>query len=164
MAYLSSACFRSIIARVEILPENILPDSLYHCRSPSLDKHRLLSASTTENSSNSFIHTLLSQKNIYKKQFHVPYSVWPSWVHRSYDVKLVTQRVLLELRTSIFINLGSDAIIPTDPVELSYWVIQNMPLEDNQRLFLLNINNPNQRLRAVLSILQQVLQGFSFHC
>lgn len=147
----------SIIARVEILPENILSDSLYDCRSLSLDKHRLLPTSTAENNSISggFIRTLLSQKNIYEKQFHVPYSVWPSWVHRSYDVKFVTQRVLQELRTSIFISLGSDAIIPTDPVDLSYWVIQNLPLENNQRLFLLNINCPNQRLRAVLSILQQ---------
>ena len=129
-----------------------------------MDKHRLLPTSTAENNSLSggFIRTLLSQKNIYEKQFHVPYSVWPSWVHRSYDVKFVTQRVLQELRTSIFISLGSDAIIPTDPVDLSYWVIQNLPLENNQRLFLLNINCPNQRLRAVLSILQQVLLNILF--
>ena len=47
-------------------------------------------------------------------------------------------------------------IIPRDPIGLSYWIIQNLPLEDGQRLQLLSINNPNQRLRAELSILQQV--------
>ena len=85
--------YRILIATVEVLPENILPDSLYDCRSLSLDKHRLLPANGKNNTG--FIGTLLSQKNIYEKQYNIPYSVWPTWVHRSYDLKFVTQVKLL---------------------------------------------------------------------
>lgn len=100
--------------------------------------------------------SLLSQKRIYDKQYKIPQSVWPSWIHRSYDLQFVAQRVLLELRTSIFVDVGSGSIVPRNPIDLSYWVIQNLPLDDDLRLQLLSINNPNQRLRAELSILQRV--------
>ncbi len=145
--------FRITIARVQVLPENLVPDSLYHCRSCSLDKCRLFPPTSSDIS----VTSLLSQKRIYDKQYKVPYSVWPSWIHRSYDLQFIAQRVLLELRTSIFVDVGSGSIVPRNPVDLSYWVIQNLPLEDDLRLQLLSINNPNQRLRAELSILQRVI-------
>jgi hypothetical protein len=46
--------------------------------------------------------------------------------------------------------------LPKDPVELSYWVAQAMPLVDEQRLSLLQINSPIQRLRWELCILEKV--------
>ncbi|KAK4014670.1 hypothetical protein OUZ56_027187 [Daphnia magna] len=140
-----------IIARVQILPEMEVSDSLYCCRSYSIDKHRLSPAT----SSNISIASLLSKKRIYDLQYKIPYSIWPSWVHRSYDLQFVAQRVLLELRTSIFVDVGSGSIVPRNPIDLSYWVIQNLPLDDDLRLQLLSINNPNQRLRAELSVLQR---------
>merc|ERR1712071_718992 len=91
----------------------------------------------------------------YRKQYQVPYSVWPCWVHKSYDLLLISERVLDELKRTIFVDMKTMDIIPRDPIGLSYWIIQNLPLEDGQRLQLLSINNPNQRLRAELSILQQ---------
>lgn len=63
--------------------------------------------------------------------------------------------MLDELKRTIFVDSETVAIIPRDPIDLSYWIIQNLPLEDSQRLQLLAINNPNQRLRAELSILQK---------
>ena len=105
----------------------------------------------------------MSKKRIYDKQYKIPFSIWPSWIHRSYDLQFIAQRVILELRTSIFVgssafaDVGSGSIVPRNPVDLSYWVIQNLPLDDELRLQLLSINNPNQRLRAELSILQRVI-------
>ncbi|EFX70803.1 hypothetical protein DAPPUDRAFT_112386 [Daphnia pulex] len=145
------------IARVQILPELEVSDSLYQCRSYSLDKHRLSTATSSDIS----VASLLSKKRIYDKQYKIPFSVWPSWIHRSYDLQFIAQRVMLELSTSIFVgssafaDVGSGSIVPRNPVDLSYWVIQNLPLDDELRLELLSINNPNQRLRAELSILQR---------
>lgn len=144
-------CFCSIIKiLVQVLPENNLQDSLYDCRSMSLDRWRMLPA----NEKNSPAAALLSKERLYSKQYHIPYSAWPSWVHRSYDLHLVAHRVRSELQKSIFLKQGIN--VPKDPVELSYWIIQNLPLEDYHRLKLLNINNPCQRLRAELSILEMV--------
>lgn len=150
MLYLSS---RIIIARVFIMPENKLPDSLYSCRSLSLDKYRLCEASTKEPPA----MPLVAKNRVYDKQYKIPCSTLPTWVHRSYDLQYIAQRVLLELRTSIFVDVGSGTIVPLDPIDLSYWVIQNLPLDDDLRLQLLSINNANQRLRAELTILQRVI-------
>jgi hypothetical protein len=46
--------------------------------------------------------------------------------------------------------------LPKDPTELSYWVAQAMPLIDEQRLSLLQINSPIQRLRWELCVLEKV--------
>jgi hypothetical protein len=46
--------------------------------------------------------------------------------------------------------------LPKDPTELSYWVAQAMPLLDEQRLSLLQINSPIQRLRWELCVLEKV--------
>lgn len=148
--------FRILVASVRILPEVQLQDSLYDCRSLSLDKHRLDPGPL----GSSIVRAFRSQKRLYEKQYQIPYSVWPSWVSRLYDLELLAYRVRQELVQSVFLKLNSSSSgtvhIPPDPVDLSYWVVQNLPLEDDQRLQLLNINNANQRLRAELSILQRV--------
>jgi hypothetical protein len=46
--------------------------------------------------------------------------------------------------------------LPNDPAELSYWVAQALPLLDEQRLSLLQINSPIQRLRWELCVLEKV--------
>lgn len=43
-----------------------------------------------------------------------------------------------------------------DPVELSFWVCKNLPLDDSQRLNLLSIDNAVQRLRCALSVMEKV--------
>jgi hypothetical protein len=47
--------------------------------------------------------------------------------------------------------------LPNDPTELSYWVAQALPLLDEQRLSLLQINSPIQRLRWELCVLEKVI-------
>ena len=46
--------------------------------------------------------------------------------------------------------------MPDDATELSYWVTQNLPLDDSLRLHLLSINNSIQRLRCALSMILKV--------
>ena len=43
-----------------------------------------------------------------------------------------------------------------DPVELSFWVCKNLPLDDSQRLNILSIDNAVQRLRCALSVMEKV--------
>lgn len=46
--------------------------------------------------------------------------------------------------------------LPKDPIKLSYWVTQNIPLDDSLKLHLLSINNAIQRLRCALHIMDKV--------
>lgn len=52
-------------------------------------------------------------------------------------------------------TLKSDCM-PFNPRDFSYWVAANLPLDDNQRLFLLGINEVTERLRQELKILEEV--------
>ncbi|RWS01038.1 protein cereblon-like protein [Dinothrombium tinctorium] len=53
---------------------------------------------------------------------------------------------------------------PSKPTEFSYWVAKNLPLDDSQRLELLSLNCPIQRLRWELSILQKYLYLCCCNC
>lgn len=43
------------------------------------------------------------------------------------------------------------------PLDFSFWVAANMPLDDNLRLQILSINCPTQRLRRELEIVRKVI-------
>ena len=108
-----------LTARVRILGEVNLPsDSLYECRSFSLDKHRLGKASASR---------AAFQRRLYRSQYSVPYSVWPSWLHQSYDLQLLDQQA----RSTLLIRslLPPNPVPLLDPVGLSYWMAHNLPME-----------------------------------
>jgi cereblon len=46
--------------------------------------------------------------------------------------------------------------MPQDPVEFSFWVAGNLPLDDAMKLHLLQVDNAVQRLRCELSIMKKV--------
>lgn len=52
-------------------------------------------------------------------------------------------------------TLSSDKM-PNDATKLSYWVTQNVPLDDSLKLHLLSINSAEQRLRCALNIICKV--------
>ena len=145
-----------MVATIEILPEINLTDVLYYPRSSSLDRYRALPPAVMGQICDNE-HAMQTRK--WKKQYQFSCSVWPAWVYQSYDLQLLGELVRQELRKSVYVHESScGAALPRDPIDLSYWVIKNLTLEDEQRLLLLSINNPNQRLRAELSILRQVEQ------
>ena len=54
--------------------------------------------------------------------------------------------------------------IPSDPVELSFWVAMNLPIDDAQRLRVLQMDCAVPRLRMELSLLKKVskMQSYIF--
>lgn len=76
---------------------------------------------------------------------------WPPWVYKMYDKELLIKRVKQELQKWDD-TLRSDKL-PNNATELSYWVTQNIPLDDSLKLHLLSINNAIQRLRCALHII-----------
>ena len=123
---------------------NLPTDSLYECRSFSLDKKRLGKPGASR---------ATSQRRLYRSQYSVPYSVWPSWVHQAYDLQLLDQQA----RSASLIRslLPPNPVPLLDPVGLSYWMAHNLPMEYEDRLPLLSINNANQRFRALISIMEK---------
>ncbi|XP_066999546.1 protein cereblon [Anabrus simplex] len=124
----------NITARVRILPEVMLPDPLMEVRITSLDRNR---------------HTNPLRKRAFRNRDAVS-TRWPAWVHSQYDCHLLVKKVMVHLA---HLQLGRNNAIPADPVELSFWVAQCLPLRDEQKLNLLQINSAIQRLRWELSIL-----------
>lgn len=47
-------------------------------------------------------------------------------------------------------------LMPRDPVDFSFWVAGNLPLDDNMKLHLLRVDSAVQRLRCQLSIMRKV--------
>lgn len=59
---------------------------------------------------------------------------------------------------------GFKAYAPSDPLEFSYWVTANLPLEDYQRLILLSFNHPVQRLRWQSNFFEKYLSLSCVSC
>ncbi|XP_060606164.1 protein cereblon-like [Ruditapes philippinarum] len=76
---------------------------------------------------------------------------WPPWVYKMYDTELLMKRVKTELQK--WDDTLSSSKLPSDATKLSYWVTQNIPLNDSLKLHLLSINNAVQRLRCALHII-----------
>ncbi|XP_071450215.1 protein cereblon isoform X2 [Hetaerina americana] len=103
-------------------------------------------------------------------------TAWPDWIYNLYDGETLVKRMHQEFKSlhlskkrdrSLFVrspmgfkcsDKGLDNSFPClseDPVELSFWVVQNLPLDDNQRVKLLRMNSAIQRLRWELGILEK---------
>ncbi len=64
------------------------------------------------------------------------------------------QRVRTEIQS--WNEMLKENQMPTDPVDFSYWVASNLPLDDSLKLHLLKMDSAVQRLRCELSIMQKV--------
>lgn len=127
----------NITARVKVLPEVILPGPLSEVRLTSLDRHR---------------SSVVQQKRGFRERDAI-LTRWPAWVHSQYDCQQLIGKIMIQLS---HLQLGKSSVtIPTDPVELSFWVAQNLPLRDEQRLTLLTINSAVQRMRWELCIMEK---------
>ena len=73
---------------------------------------------------------------------------------------LISLQAILVRRTKSELQKWNETLspekMPDDATELSYWVTQNLPLDDSLRLHLLSINNAIQRLRCALSMIIKV--------
>ena len=149
-----------LFGKVRILRERILPDFLDGARPPS---HCKFCCSPTKQ--DSIVQTavdrqgnvIASVSKINNRQINrftsAYYTWWPPWVYKMYDPATVVQRMKQKL------NKWNETIqaekLTDDPVELSFWVCKNLPLDDSQRLNLLSIDNAVQRLRCALSVMEK---------
>ncbi|XP_054164156.1 protein cereblon-like [Oppia nitens] len=85
-------------------------------------------------------------------------SRWPKWVYELYDANLLMDKIKVYLKNWSF--NGGQSQAPLKPCEFSYWIAANLPLDDQQRCQLLNIDSSIQRLRFELSLLQK----YSYLC
>lgn len=128
------------IAKVRILPEINLPDPLAMMSFQGLNRYRTKA---------SIGDTTKKKQNL--KLFDSTSSVWPAWVYEQYDPERLVKRMLEILSchkaTKSFQKADENVLIPTDPVELSFWVARSLPIKDSRRLVLLRMNSAIERLR-----------------
>ncbi|XP_078052933.1 E3 ubiquitin ligase component cereblon isoform X2 [Augochlora pura] len=119
-------------ANVKILPEITLGPPFLDERLQSLDRYRM--KSTTE-------EDFKKQERIENRDAVVTH--WPGWVYRQYD----PLRLSLRVRKHLQLIRHMDANVPEDPTNLSFWVAQNLLLDDNERNVLLRYDCAISRLQ-----------------
>merc|ERR1719419_225526 len=80
-------------------------------------------------------------------------TAWSPWVYNQYESSSVMAAIKRHLHSWDAANKMDNS--PNDPVQFSFWVAGNLPVDDRLRLHLLSINCANQRLRAELAILNK---------
>ncbi|KAL2091095.1 hypothetical protein ACEWY4_013358 [Coilia grayii] len=125
-------------ARVQILPERILPDPLCALQ-------------------------FLSRLHVHKQSHYCPSSrqkrrcasmtPWPAWVYALYDSDTLMTRVKRQLHE--WDENLKDESLPTNAIDFSYRVAACLPIDDALRLQLLKISSPIQRLRCELDIMDR---------
>ncbi|XP_052085302.1 protein cereblon-like [Mytilus californianus] len=149
-----------LMAKVKILKERMLPEFLEGARPPSHCKfccNPVEQDPTEQTAVDREGKVIASVSFVNKRQINrftsAYYTWWPPWVYKMYDPESVVQRMKQKL------NKWNETLqadkLTNDPIELSYWVCQNLPLDDSQRLNLLSLDSAVQRLRCALSIMEK---------
>ncbi|XP_050419400.1 protein cereblon [Patella vulgata] len=155
-------------AKVKIMPERILPENLCGARPPSHFKFCCKPMSASD--ATAALKTKVEKKSIFKKhkvaetapvavKIHrinkmtcANYTWWPPWVYKRFDTDILFQEIKKELRS--WNDSLNEAKIPQTPTELSFWLAQNLPLDDTIRLRLLSYDSAIQRLRYELVVMK----------
>lgn len=145
-----------LMAKVRILPERVLSDHLEGARPQS--HYRFCCCPAQQEYLKTAVDShILADINIPRKRqlnkFTSSYfTQWPPWVYKMYDTEYLINRIRNELcNWNDTLKRDSNDL---DPIDFSYWVLQNLPLDDSRRIHLLSIDSAVQRLRCELSIMQ----------
>ncbi|CAG5126153.1 unnamed protein product, partial [Candidula unifasciata] len=142
---------------VKILPEVSLVHVLEGARLPS---HRKLMVSPPDDAED-MIKTAVDRQgrvltsvdlrcpNLITKMYTANCTWWPPWVYKMYDIDWLVEQIKTELHS------WCPASLPPDPVDLSFWVAHNLPVNDEMRLRLLTFDSVVQRLRFGLNIIRK---------
>ncbi|KAL6111519.1 crbn [Pungitius sinensis] len=137
-------------AKVQILPERILPDPLSAV--PPLYKLHMHPSSKPP--TQSCKQAQCWWNNYQQRKFHcASLTPWPPWVYGLYDSELLMNRVKKQLHEWDE-NLKDDSL-PKNAVDFSYRVAACLPIDDTLRLQLLKIGSAIQRLRCELDIMDR---------
>ncbi|XP_059426748.1 protein cereblon-like [Carassius carassius] len=137
-------------AKVQILPEKILPDPLCALQFlPRLHTHtpQIKHSQTTPPQDRCI--QICRQKKIRCASM----TSWPPWVYALYDSKTLMSRVKKQLHE--WDENLKDESLPTNPTDFSYRVAACLPIDDALRLQLLKIGSAIQRLRCELDIMDR---------
>ncbi|XP_036389547.1 protein cereblon-like isoform X2 [Megalops cyprinoides] len=133
-------------AKVQILPERILPDPLSAVQLTPLSRLHPHPSSSPPAEHCRQAYT--------KRRFHcATVTSWPAWVYSLYDSEILMSRVKRQLHEWDE-NLKDDSL-PTNAIDFSYRVAACLPIDDTLRFQLLKIGSAVQRLRCELDIMDR---------
>ncbi|XP_046881298.1 protein cereblon isoform X2 [Hypomesus transpacificus] len=139
-------------AKVQILPECILPDPLTAVQLTPLSRLHMHPSSRPPTQS---CKQAQCWWNTYRqRKFQCAnMTSWPPWVYALYDSETLMNRVKKQLHEWDE-NLKDDSL-PTNAIDFSYRVAACLPIDDALRLQLLKIGSAIQRLRCELDIMDR---------
>ncbi|KAI4488628.1 hypothetical protein M0802_011444 [Mischocyttarus mexicanus] len=138
-----------LFANVKILPEVTLNHPFLDSRLASLNLFRIQPTNEQESKQQDFVERVESV-----------ITPWPSWVYKQYDPVRLSSKIHHHLQ--FLKKRGS--IIPKDPVELSFWVAQNVLVDDDERIDLLNFDCAIARLQREIKYLIEDRSLVCIHC
>ncbi|KAH9489113.1 hypothetical protein Btru_042228 [Bulinus truncatus] len=146
-----------VVAKVKILPEISLNHALETARLPShrklmvapLDDFDDMVKTAVDRQGNVLTSVDLRRKGHLTRLYSAHYTWWPPWVYKMYDIDWLTEQIKAELHS------WCPASLPPDPIDLSFWVAHNLPVNNEVRLRLLQFDSVVQRLRFGLSVIRK---------
>ncbi|XP_011062316.1 PREDICTED: protein cereblon isoform X1 [Acromyrmex echinatior] len=127
-----------ISANVKVLPEITLEPPFLDQRLASLD-HLRISVDSEED--------MKKQERI--ENLDAAVTAWPAWVYRQYDPIRLSFRIRQHLQ---FLETRGGSV-PKNPIDLSFWVAQNILMDHNERLTLLTYDCAISRLQREIKYL-----------
>jgi len=91
-------------------------------------------------------------------KYYAALTPWPAFVYESYDERILVERIHQKLRNELKGLTESHTSVPLDATELSFWLAQNLTMDDSIRLQILKMDSSIQRLRFELSLLQNAVK------
>lgn len=149
-----------LMGKVKILPEMFVPRCLADARPPS---HGKFCCSPTEQ--DTVVKTALDRHGNVLKSVNMMinkkvdrfscafFTQWPPWVYKMYDLELLREQMVQELCS--WNKTLRTVSLPEDATDLSFWVVQNLPLDNKMRRRLLGLNCTVHRLRSEISIMKK---------
>ncbi|XP_020824108.1 protein cereblon isoform X1 [Phascolarctos cinereus] len=139
-------------AKVQILPERVLPSTMSAIQLESLSRCQLFPSSKPVSWED---HCSPQWWQKYqKRKFHcASLTSWPSWLYSLYDAETLMERVKRQLHE--WDENLKDESLPSNPIDFSYRVAACLPIDDALRIQLLKIGSAIQRLRCELDIMNK---------
>lgn len=120
-------------SQVEILPDIYLPDPLGSINMGSMSRFR----------------DSKGVRDVYRR-YQVATTPWPLPVYDYYSISSIVEKARTQLAQHKIDTM------PTDPTQLSYWLVQNLHLSESQIHTIFLTNCVNKRLKIIASTFKAV--------
>uniref|UniRef100_A0A8C2UXT8 Protein cereblon n=1 Tax=Chinchilla lanigera TaxID=34839 RepID=A0A8C2UXT8_CHILA len=138
-------------AKVQILPECVLPSTMSAVQLESLNKCQIFPSKPVSWEDQ---YSCKWWQKYQKRKFHCAnLTSWPRWLYSLYDAETLMDRIKKQLRE--WDENLKDESLPSNPIDFSYRVAACLPIDDVLRIQLLKIGSAIQRLRCELDIMNK---------